>query len=626
MDTPPRSAPSRFLSGLWTGVDASRRFALNVLFLVVVVGLVAILFGGGPKVPSSGALVLNPKGELVEQVTATTPKTILDGAISGAKEETLLKDLLDAVVAAKSDARINSIYLDLSRFEGGGMTKLQDLRAALLDFRKSGKKVFAYADGFEQGGYYLAAAADEVWMHPQGAALFEGFGRWRTYYKDGLDRLEVEVNVFRVGEYKSAVEPYLRNEPSKEAREADGKWLNDLWSTWIKDVADARKLKPEDVQGYIAGLTEKMKATKGDLGRIALEAKLVDKLGQRDEAKARMIALAGEDKKEKEKGFAQVSYKDYLEARGGDRTGATGGGEAVAVVVAKGTILDGKQPAGAIGGDSTAKLIRKARLDEKVKAIVLRVDSPGGSAFASEVIRRELDLARKAGKKVVVSMGTLAASGGYWISTASDEIWASPDTITGSIGIFGMIPNVTKTMSKFLGVRVDGVGTTPLSGAFRPDRPLPPEVGEVVQLAINRGYEDFLSRVAEARKMSRDDVDKVARGRVWSGADALKHKLVDKLGGLNDAIASATKLAGLPAGCRIWWVEETKTFGQRLMAGLSKGQVRVARAFGLELSEPEPARIAPAVKVLEREMRGLAGLMQFNDPNGVYAYFSEEVR
>ncbi len=625
MDPKPRSLPRRFLGGFWQGLDASRRVALNLLFLALVVGLLAAMVAGGPKVPSSGALVLDPKGDLVEQLSARSGQAILESVVSGPKEETLLKDLVDALAAAKDDARITCVYLDLNHMSGGGlgMTKLEDLRAALLDFKKSGKKVIAYADSYQQAPYYLAVTADEVWLSPQGLAFFDGLGRWRNYYKDGLDRLDIDIHVFRVGEYKSAVEPYLRNDMSPEAKEADAKWLNDLWSAWLRDVAAARKLKPEDIKGYIEHMGERMDALKGDTAKMALEAKLVDKLAYRDELRARMIALAGEDKKEKS--FNQVSVRDYLEAKGGDRTGSRGSGDAVAVIVAKGEILDGKHPAGVIGGDSTAKLIRKARQDDKVKAIVLRVDSPGGSAFASEVIRRELVLARQAGKKVVVSMGTLAASGGYWISTASDEIWASPETITGSIGIFGMFPSLDRTLSRFLGVHVDGVGTTPLSGALRPDRPFKPEVGKIIQSAIDHGYEEFLSRVAEARKMSRDDVDKIARGRVWSGADALQRKLVDKLGGLTDAIASARQMAQLPKDSRVWWVEEEKTFPERFFAGLMKGQARIARVCGIEINEPEPPPVPAAVRMLGEELRGFGLLMKFNDPNGVYAYFPGEV-
>jgi len=377
------------------------------------------------------------------------------------------------------------------------------------------------------------------------------------------------------------------------------------------------------VRAYADRMADRVEEARGDTARAALDARLVDKLGPRDQVRTRMIELAGEDKKEKT--FRQVSVADYLEARGGDRTGQKGG-EAVAVVVAKGDILDGKQPAGTIGGDSTAALVRRARQDEKVKAIVLRVDSPGGSAFASEVIRREMVLARQAGKKVVVSMGSLAASGGYWISTASDEIWASPSTITGSIGIFGLFPTVEKPLARYLGIHVDGVGTTPLSGALRLDRPLRPELGRAVQAAIDHGYEEFLARVAEARKLSRDEVDKIARGRVWSGADAQERKLVDRLGGLPEAIASAAELARLEKGYRTWWVEEELPWKQRVLRNLTSGQARLARAFGLEATEPEPPPPPAALRALREQLGGTLRLLWLQDPAGIYAFCPCEVK
>ncbi|HSB35673.1 MAG TPA: signal peptide peptidase SppA, partial [Thermoanaerobaculia bacterium] len=562
MEYRPRSFPVRLLSGFWRGVDESRRFVVNILFLALVVALIVAAFSGKPKVPKGGALVVKPRGDIVEQLSARSVDDLLQNALDEGRRETLLRDLIDAIRAAKDDKRISSIFLDVSEMGGAGMTKLDDLRAALLDFRKSGKKVVAYADGYLQGPYLLAAAADEVWMNPEGGVLLEGFGRWRTYMKDGIDRLGIDWHVFRVGEYKSAVEPFLRNDASPEAKEADLEWLSDLWSSWVANVAADRKLKPEEIRAYIDRIGERLEAVKGDAAKLAVEAKLVDKLGYRDEVRKRMIEIAGEDKAEHT--FKQIAVAGYLAAKGGDRSGATGRGDSVAVVVAKGEILDGKQPAGRIGGDSTAALLRKARENEKVKAIVLRVDSPGGSAFASEVIRREMVLARKEGKKVVVSMGSVAASGGYWISTASDEIWASPDTITGSIGIFGMFPTIDRPLAKYLGMHVDGVGTTWLSGALRLDRPLKPEVGRLIQLLIDKGYEDFLARVAEARKIPRDDVNKIARGRVWSGADAKDRKLVDRLGGLPEAIASAAEMAKLPRDARVWYVEKDKTLKERL--------------------------------------------------------------
>lgn len=624
MEPRPRSLIADLFSALWRALDWTRRVSLNLLFLALVLAAAWVLLSGGPKVPDGAALVVRPQGEIVEQLAATTPRGALEEAIGGGKEETLLQDLLDAIAAARDDKRVKALYLDLSRMEGSGMTKLEDLRGAIQEFKKSGKKVVAYADGYTQAPYAVAAAADEVWLHPMGTVAFEGLGRWRMYYREAIDRLGIEWHVFRVGEYKSAVEPYLRTGPSPEAREADLKWLSDLWTGWVDAVAGSRKIAPAELRGYLDRMAERAEAAKGDLAQVAVDAKLVDKLGARDQVRARMIELVGEDKKEKT--FKQVSVADYLEAKGGDRRGQKGGGDAVAVVVASGTILDGKQPAGSVGGDSTGALIRRARQDEKVKAIVLRVDSPGGSAFASEVIRRELVLAREAGKKVVVSMGSLAASGGYWISTASDEIWASPSTITGSIGIFGMFPTVEKPLARYLGIHVDGVGTSALSGGLRPDRAMRPEVGRIFQAAIDRGYEEFLARVAEARKMSRDDVDRIARGRVWSGADAKERKLVDRLGGLPEAIASAAAMAKLEKGHRVWWVEEERSLKQQLLHDLMQGKAWLTRALGLEAAEPGPPPAPAALRALREQLSGTLRLLSLDDPGGVYAYCPCDVR
>ncbi len=624
-DTRPRSLPRRILSGLGRGLDQSRRVFVNVLFLAIVVGLLAAAIAGGPKVPKGAALVVAPKGNLVEQVATRSPQDLVAGLVGGSKaEETLLKDVLDALAAAKDDKRISSVYLDLDEMGGAGMTVLEDAAAALRDFRKSGKKVIAAGDAFDMRGYYLAAQADEVLLNPDGMVLIEGFGRYRTYYREGIDRLGITWNVFRVGEYKSAVEPYLRNDMSPEAKEADLEWLGDIWRAYLAGVSKARKTTPEALTAFIEGMPELLKASGGDTAKIALEAKLVDKLAARDEVRKRMIALAGED--EKSKSFKQVSMADYLEALGGDRPGAKGKGDKVAVVVAKGEIVDGTAGPGRIGGDSTAALIRKARQDEKVKAIVLRVDSGGGSAFASEVIRRELQLAQEAKKPVVVSMGSVAASGGYWIATSSDEIWASPETITGSIGIFGMFPTIEKPLAKYLGMHVDGVGTTPWAGALRIDRELQPKVGESIQQMINHGYEEFLVRVSKARKMSRDDVDKIARGRVWSGADAKERGLVDKLGGLQEAIASAAEKAKLGKSYQVTYVEKERSLKEKVMAGLSVRATRVAAAFGYTLAPtPEPVTGAGAA-VLRAVAKEADQLSVWNDPNGIYAHCFCEVQ
>jgi protease-4 len=501
---------------------------------------------------------------------------------------------------------------------GAGMTKLRDLGAALADFRRSGKKVIAYADGYAQGPYYLAAQADEVYLHPQGMVFLEGFGRWRNYYKEGLDRLGVSVHVFRVGEYKSAVEPYLRDDMSPEAKEMSLDAYGDLWRDYLGDVARARKVQPADVQSLIDALPDRLRAAGGDMARLARQARLVDTLEPRDAAQQRMIALVGAQ--DDGRTFRQVALPTYLAARAADRRRGGVRGDAVAVVVAKGDILDGTQPAGTIGGDSTSRLIRRAREDASVKAIVLRVDSPGGSAFASEVVRRECELARGAGKPVVVSMGSVAASGGYWISTASDEIWAQPETITGSIGIFGVFPTFEKPLARHLGIHTDGVGTTRFSGAIRPDRALDPAAADVIQQSIAHGYEDFLARVAQARKMTRDQVDRIARGRIWSGEDAKAIGLVDQLGGLDQAIDSAAKRAKLGTGFRVLFVEPERSLRERLAEALFAGADSLAHAAGF----PPAAQTPPGLFSVDRALRGpredLERLARWNDPRGAYAH------
>jgi protease-4 len=609
------------LSRLLRGIDGLRRFLVNVLFFGLLAGLVVTALSGRPKVPDGAALVVKPRGAIVEQLSTGDPVEQLVARSTGVgamASETLLKDLLDAIRAAKDDERIKAIYLDTDDMAGTGLTKLRDLRQALADFRRSGKKVVAYGDGFMQGPYYLAAQADELYLHPDGMVLLEGLGRWRSFYKEGLDRFGIDVHVFRVGEYKSAAEPFFRNDMSPEAKEMAIDTYGDLWRGYLTDVAAARKIRPEDVTAAIEAMPDRLRAARGDTAKMALEAKLVDRLLPRDEVRKRLIELVGED--EDKKSFRQVGVSTYLQAKGGDRTGATGKGPAVAVVVAKGDILDGDQPPGTIGGDSTARLLRQARESEQVKAVVLRVDSGGGSAFASEIIRRECELVRGAGKPLVVSMGSVAASGGYWIATDADEIWAAPETITGSIGIFGLFPTVDKALAKYLGVHADGVGTTRFTDAIRPDRPLDPAVADFVRQVIDEGYEDFLARVGKARKMTREQVDKIARGRIWSGEDAKGLGLVDHIGGLDQAVESAAKRAKIEKGYRTWYVEKEKTFRERVMAMLATRAVEAAAAAGW-VREPSPApsafAVADRLRALQKDVERLA---RWNDPRGVYAH------
>ncbi len=600
------------LVSFWRGVDVTRRAVLNLLFLVIVVALLVMFFSDDkPKVPKTTALVVSPTGVLVEQLTGQSVSRMIDEARGAASPETLLKDVIDAIDAARDDDRVQALVLSLSSFSGGRMTKLQDLRNAIVSFRESGKKVVAVADAYDQDAYFLAAHADEVLLNEMGMVILEGFSRFRMYHKEGLDRLGVDIHVFKVGTFKSAVEPYLRDSMSDPAKEANLEWLGDLWNIWVADVAAARGVTVEQLEEYISDFPRFVEAAGGDTAQAAIDAGLVDSALTRNEVRERLIELVGED--EESHSYNAIGFESYLETLDEDRFGRKAKGDQVAVIVARGTILDGSHPPGTIGGDSTAKLIRQARNNEDVKAIVLRVDSGGGSAFASEVIRRELEAAREAGKPVVSSMGSVAASGGYWITMSSDEVWAYPTTITGSIGIFGLFPTYQRPLAEYLGTHVDGVGTAPLAGALRPDRALAPEVGEVLQAVINKGYQDFIGKAAAARGTTPEEIDKVAQGRVWSGEDAYDLGLIDNLGDLEDAIAAAAELAELGDDYAVTYIEKEQEFKDQLISEL------LARV--LRLAEPEMLTqpTLPAARVIRRAQKDAEALLLLNDPNGIYA-------
>ena len=600
------------LGAVLKGFDIVRRLIVNgVFFLLLAIFLLALAFDGRPTVPAKAALVLDPVGNLTEQLAGEPFDRALQSLAGEEQPQVLVSDLLDALRAARDDDRIQVLVLRLDALGGAGLTKLQQIRAEIDAFRATGKTVIAYGDGYGRNQYYLASSADTIYMHPLGGVLIDGFGRFKSYHKQGIDRLGLDWNVFKVGTYKSAVEPFLRDSMSDAAKEANIEWMGDLWRTWLEEVATARELTPEELQAGIDELVDRLRGTNGDFSRMALDNGLVDELANRDEVRQKLIEQVGEDD---DHSYNRIGFQEYLLALGNDRPSqrrGKGKGK-VAVVVASGTILDGSQPPGTIGGDSTAELIRQARQDDNVKAIVLRVDSGGGSAFASDIIRRELELARAEGKKVVVSMGSVAASGGYWISTASDEIWAAPTTITGSIGIFGMFPTFQRPLEEHLGTRVDGVGTTWLAGALRPDRELDPRVGEALQMAIEQGYRDFLARVGEARDMTFEEIDPIAQGRVWSGQDAFDLGLVDKLGDLDQAIDSAIQLAGLDDP-RIELIEPEIDFtDQMLIDMMSQASTRLARSK----AGGTPSLADRMLASLKAEVEALE---DFNDPRGVYA-------
>lgn len=599
----------RIFKGTWSAVNSTRKIVVNLIFLVIVVALLSTLFtSDAPKIAEKTALVINPNGRLVEQLTANSVKRIIDDIRGVSTPETLLKDVVDAINAAKEDDRIQVLVLNLSSFGGAQLTKLQDVAKAINNFKSSGKKVVAMADYFAQDSYHIASNADEIIMHKMGNVTLEGYGRYKRFYKDGIDKLGLDVNVFKVGTYKSAVEPYVRNDMSDFAKEANKEWMGDLWQIYLDDVAAARAIKSERVDEYAQQISSLISQANGDSAKAALDFGLIDQALTRVEMQTYLIGLVGEDKKTHS--YNKVAMDGYLKTIKADRFGRKAKGDKVAVIVARGTILDGSQPAGTIGGDSTAKLIRQARHDDAVKAIVFRVDSGGGSAFASEIIRVELQKARAEGKPVIASMGSVAASGGYWVSTSADQIWAHPGTITGSIGIFGILPTYQRPLEKHLGIKVDGISTAPLAGV-RLDRELPAEVGNIIQALIEHGYQEFLQRVADSRGMTTEEVNEYAQGRVWSGEDAYKLGLVDNLGDLNGAVEAAASLAKIDGKYTVSYVEKEQSFSEKLMSQLAQKAL-----VSINQNASETSKLEVLFGQIKKEVMAFNAL---NDPNHVYA-------
>jgi len=580
MNPPPlprRNPIASFFVGLWDVMNFTRRLILNLLFfgllfLVLILFMVAMGKGASSaKVLQDGtALVIAPEGRLVEQYSTDPVSRALGKALGDTNvEELQLRDLVRAIEAAKDDKKIERVVLNLDKLQPSGFASMREVAAALQELRAAGKQVVAFSENMGQSQYLLAAQADEVYLDPMGSLLLEGLGRYRQYFRAGLqDKLGVDVHLFKVGEYKSAAEPYVLDAASPQAKEADLFWMNDVWQRYLGDIATARKLDAAQLAAGIDTLPEGIAAAGGDLARFALQQKLVDGLKTREEVEA-LLADRGVADGDADGGFRQIALGDYLTQVDARRSPIDKRPQ-VAVVVAEGEIAGGDLPAGRIGGVSTSALLREARDDDDVKAVVLRVDSPGGEVFASEQIRREVDALKAAGKPVVVSMGDLAASGGYWISMNADRIYADESTITGSIGIFGMIPNFARSLDK-IGVHTDGVGTTRFAGAFDVTRPMDPAVGRVIQSVIDKGYADFTGKVAQARDRSVEAIDEVARGRVWSGAQAKERGLVDEFGGLKAAVADAATRAKLGGQdkYRVRYIEKMATPFAQFMTGFA---------------------------------------------------------
>ncbi|MBU2870566.1 signal peptide peptidase SppA [Colwellia sp. E2M01] len=628
----------RIFTAIWRVITFSRALIVNLVFFILLFAFIAVLSGSEEHitVPEKTALVLNLKGDVVEQKRQIDPmEAFLSEAMEQQEEnpEILLSDIIEVIKKAKSDARVHILVMQLHGLNRTGLNKLQDIATAIEDFKTSGKKVIALGDQFSQDQYYLASTAHDIWLNPQGFMLLDGYSRYQTYFKSALEKLSINQHIFRVGTFKSAVEPFIRDDMSKAAKEANELWLNDLWSQYKDDVAKRRNFSVNNFDEDIDVLIKKFTEADGSFAHYALNNEWVDQLLSRQEMRNELIKLVGLNKKGDS--YSSIGYKNYLTATNSplavnieDNTELTiASTDKVAIIVAKGNILDGKQKSGTIGGDSTAQLLRKARNNDNVKAVVLRVDSPGGSAFASEIISQEVELLKQAGKPVVASMGTYAASGGYWISAPADLIYASPATITGSIGIFGMMMTFEDSLSK-LGVYTDGVGTTDLSG-FGPTQALTPGMAKLFQLSVNRGYQEFIQLVAKNRNMTEQQVDAVAQGRVWSGRKAKELGLVDELGNLDDAVLAAATLAELVEYDTLLVEKEQSPrskilqqfFGQSasFMALLTGDFNEDTLALGITANSlTNTGNTQPLTQLMSKMKAELTQLNQFNDPQGRY--------
>lgn len=536
-------------------------FTRHLILLLIFLFILWLIFAGQKiHVSDKTALVLAPKGYIVDQYSGNPAVQALQTIQGTRVPETRMRDIIRSIEMAADDKKITALVLNPDEIWGVGLAHLREIAAAVERFKvSSGKPVIAMATSLSQSQYYFASLADEVLMDPQGFLFIQGFGGYRNYFKDGLDKLGVDVHLFRVGEYKSAAEPFVRNSMSEEAKEANLHFMNDMWQTFLQDIADKRSLSVADLTEIIDNQAQLLQAKNGSVADMALDAGLVDRVMKRPFMHKHIAEYSSFD--DDNNHFRGINFEDYLTLD----LPTLAVSNQVAVVVAEGTILGGDQPAGTIGGDSTSALLEQARLNKKIKAVVLRVNSPGGGVFPSEQIRRQVEALQVAGKPVVVSMANVAASGGYWISMTADSIWANESTITGSIGIYGMLLTYPKLFEK-LGIHSDGVGTTEWVGAFNADRPLDPEFAQLIQSNVEYGYQQFITAVAAARGLEVSMVDQIARGRVWTAKQGKDLGLIDNLGNLQEAVSDAAQRAGISNDFKVKWLEKELSFSERLLA------------------------------------------------------------
>jgi len=607
----------RIIAGIfkwtWRGLNFVRECILNLFLILLILVGAGIWFqlndATAPADVKKGALIVDLKGVVVDKPAVSDKLSKLGRQLLGANtdrlQENSLFDVVNALRQAKDDNRITGIVLDLHDFSGADQPSLQYIGKALREFRDSGKPIFATGDNYSQAQYYLASFANKIYLSPQGTVDLHGFATNGLYYKTLLDKLKVNAHVFRVGTYKSAVEPFLRDDMSPAARDADSRWIGELWQNYLNTLAANRQITADQIFPGARGLLDALQKTGGDTAQYAKESKLVDELAPASVVDQYMVKTFGWDSDAQD--YIGTSIYNYP-LNDAHTTDSNNKGN-IAVIFANGAIMDGEETPGNVGGDTTATEIRKARLDKQIKAIVFRVNSPGGSVTASETIREELAAAKAAGKTVVVSMGGMAASGGYWISTPADYIIASPNTLTGSIGIFGVINTLENTLDS-IGVHTDGVTTSPLADVTM-TKALPEEVQQMMQLSIEYGYKNFLGLVAKARNKTPEQIDQIAQGHVWTGSDAKANGLVDALGDFDDAVAKAAELAKIQQPHLNWYQEEPGVLNTLF------SQLDASAALPSSVQALLPAPVKEVISAMKKQP-GLLG--ELNDPQNRYAF------
>jgi protease-4 len=602
----------RVFGFVWRALDGLRK-VLHLLLLLFLFAIVVAAFRQHvPIVPAKAALVVKPEGTLVEELSGSAFDRAVGDATGDREPQTLVTDVVDAIEAGAKDARIQALVIDADDLAGGGLTKLNAIARAIQTFKKSGKKVYAWGQYVSQQQYYLLAQADEVYVEPIGAIGVEGYSSLQPYFRTALDKLGVTVNAFRSGPYKSIAEPFIRSDMSPEIKAETRSLLDAVWGAYQAGVAGPRKLGPGALDAYVGDPAANLKAAGGDAALMAEKRGLVTGRKTWDEFEALVTKAVGEDSDTHS--FRSIRHDEYLSVVRSERVLDRHPAGKVAVITATGNIMDGRHSPGTIGGDTLAAVLREAKYDDDVKAVVIRIDSGGGSVLASEVIRQQVAALKAAGKPVVASFSSIAASGAYYFSTAATEIWAEPTTITGSIGVIAFVPTFEGLLGK-VGVAFDGVATSELAGATRVDKELSPVLKDVLQTGVDHEYRNFLSLVAASRHRTPEQIDAIAQGRVWIGTKAKELGLVDHLGGLPEAIEAAAGLAKLPKGkYAVDYRQQPTSWREQLVRNLGSAGARAAVRLGLAGGH-EPRPLEKLAAGVDAELGRLAA---FNDPRHLY--------